>query len=311
MVSFGVLVFDEQFKLVEHEPWNQGQIIANAGLSDDEKNEILQKYLKQYNAQLPDAAQLKRILRFLKEGDYTADFRNADMLVTKMKLRQAVGDDQMIINAVSAIDDYDMLINKLAKRLREWYELYCPEFSKNVADNVSFAKLILTKSKEELMKEINCTLSMGADIENEDLQAMLSLADEVQSLSRMQTKLMEYLEEKMKTYCPNILAVANATIGAKLLKEAGSLKRLCTFPASTVQLLGAESALFRHLTSGARSPKHGHIINHPLVTQAEKKQKGKVARRLADKISIAAKVDYFKGKFVGDKLRKELEGMFT
>ena len=111
----------------------------------------------------------------------------------------------------------------------------------------------------------------------------------------------------MKLLCPNITAVAGAVIGAKLLAIAGSLKKLSLFPASTVQLLGAEKALFRHLKTGAKSPKYGILHEHPLIAQAKKKDHGKVARLLADKIAIAAKVDFFKGNYVGDKLKKDIE----
>jgi len=95
---------------------------------------------------------------------------------------------------------------------------------------------------------------------------------------------------------------------AKLIALAGNLKKLVEFPSSTIQLLGAEKALFRHMRTGAKAPKHGIIHEHPIVSKA--KEKGKAARAVADKISLAVKVDYFKGKFIGDKLRKELEEKF-
>ncbi|HII72111.1 TPA: C/D box methylation guide ribonucleoprotein complex aNOP56 subunit, partial [Candidatus Woesearchaeota archaeon] len=87
-------------------------------------------------------------------------------------------------------------------------------------------------------------------------------------------------------------------------------EKMALMPASTIQLLGAEKALFRHMTTGAKPPKFGVIINHPLVTKAKKPDKGKVARTMADKISLAAKIDFFKGEFKGDDLRKELEERF-
>ncbi len=114
----------------------------------------------------------------------------------------------------------------------------------------------------------------------------------------------------MKDYCPNITVVAGVMVGAKLIALAGDLKRLILFPSSTVQLLGAEKALFRHMKTGARVPKHGIIHEHALVAKASKENKGKAARALADKISMAAKIDYFKGEFIGDKLKKKLEERF-
>ena len=116
----------------------------------------------------------------------------------------------------------------------------------------------------------------------------------------------------MKKHCPNMLEVAGVLISAKLLEHAGSLRRLMMMPASTIQILGAEKALFRHLKTGkkAKPPKYGILSQHPLIGKVKKEEYGKVARTLADKISIAVKVDYFKGKFIGDKLKEELEKKF-
>ena len=114
----------------------------------------------------------------------------------------------------------------------------------------------------------------------------------------------------MEKNCPNIAEVATPLLGAELIAEAGSLRRLSRVPGSTVQIFGAEKALFRHMKTGAKMPKHGIIIHHPLLAQSPYKLHGKVARALADKISIASKVDYFKGEFVGDKLKKAIISKF-
>ena len=115
------------------------------------------------------------------------------------------------------------------------------------------------------------------------------------------------LDEIMEGFCRNLKTVAGTVIGAKLMEKAGSLKKLAVMPASTVQLLGAEKALFRHIKSGAKSPKHGLIHEHPFVNQAKYFEKGKRSRLLADKISLAVRIDFFKGKFIGDKLKGELK----
>ena len=120
-----------------------------------------------------------------------------------------------------------------------------------------------------------------------------------------------YLTKIMEEFCPNITAISGALIGAKLIGYAGSLKRLALLPASTVQLLGAEKAFFRFLKDkGSRPPKYGVLFQHGLVAKVKKPERAKLVRMIADKVSIAAKVDYFKGKFVGDKLRKEIEEKF-
>ena len=110
----------------------------------------------------------------------------------------------------------------------------------------------------------------------------------------------------MEKHCPNLLAVADALIGARLLQIAGSLKKLSLMSPRKIQVLGAEAAFFKFLTKkGQKMPKYGALYHHSLVVGSE--EKGRVARLLADKIAIAVKVDYFKGEFIGKKLRKEVE----
>ena len=119
-----------------------------------------------------------------------------------------------------------------------------------------------------------------------------------------------YLDKLMDELMPNTKSIAGTTISAKLLEHAGSLKHLSELPSTTVQLFGAEKALFRHLHSNAKCPKYGLLHEHPLIPKTKRKDHGKAARALADKISIAAKVDYFKGEFVGDKLKAQIEKKF-
>jgi nucleolar protein 56 len=169
--------------------------------------------------------------------------------------------------------------------------------------------LIQQKSKKELLGQINMKpeQSMGADLPKQDVDAMMELAKALDYLYKLKEKQAAYLEKKMKVYCPNVTAITGSLIGAKLLAIAGSLAKLSAFPASTIQMLGAEKALFRHLRTGAKSPKYGILHEHPLISQAKKPEHGRIARLLADKIAIAAKVDFFKGKFVGDSLMEQIK----
>jgi len=228
--------------------------------------------------------------------------RKKNIELTKQDVKASVSRDLLIIQAVCSIEELTTVINMLVNRLREWCGFYCPEFVKDTYSNEEFAEKILSLSKP---KE-----SMGADLDKKDVAAMLDLAKQVNSLYSLKKELTSYLEKAMKDVCPNLDAVAGSFIGAKLISFAGSLKNLAEMPSSTVQLLGAEKALFRHLHGKGKSPKHGILVNHELVMKALFKEKGKVARALADKITIAVKVDYFKGDFVGDKLRADLEKRF-
>ena len=117
----------------------------------------------------------------------------------------------------------------------------------------------------------------------------------------------EYIEGIVSETCPNMCALLGGPLAARLISMSGGLERLTTLPSSTVQLLGAEKAMFRHLRSGKRPPKHGVLYQHPAVHRAPYWLRGKIARTLAGKTLIAAKVDFFKGEYCGDALVEEFE----
>ena len=251
----------------------------------------------------------REVLDAFNEPKYILKLREANLLITKRKMAESLRPDHLIVQAINNIGEIDKVGNTLARRLREWYELYNPEFSKSVENHEKFAELILEKSKEDLLKEINVAVSesMGAEVKGEDLDAIMELAKGLRSLYAMRAKQVIYVENTMKKHAPNVTAIAGYMIGAKLLAFAGSLKKMMLFPASTIQLLGAERALFRHIKTGAKSPKYGVIVNHQLIMKMKPKDRGRGARVLADKLSIAVKIDYFKGDFLGDKLLKEVK----
>lgn len=203
---------------------------------------------------------------------------------TKAKIAASIGDDNLISQAINSIGEIDRAVNILSKRLREWYELFNPELSHDVYDHDLFVSKLMEHSKK--VKN-----SMGADLDDYDTSAIESLAMKIKFLYEEKDMLVDYIRNKMANFCPNLLEVCGPLIGAKLLAHKGTLKELAFMPASTIQLLGAEKALFRHLKSNARSPKYGYILQHQDVSKAE--NKGKAARQLANKISLAAKKDYF------------------
>lgn len=296
----GSFVFDDKFKVVESVQFKIDDLTK--------RKEHDEKLRKKHNAKDPTTEQLKKILQHFKHNSNFAKFRENNIHLTKIAIRNSVNNDNLIIQTVNAVAEIDKAANMLVKRLREWYELYLPEFSKSITNHEKFVELILKKSKKELMQEIKLKETMGADI---DISSAIELAKQVNELYKLRAKQEEYLEKLMKETCPNVQAVAGTTVGAKLFEKAGSLKRLAELPASTVQLLGAEKALFRHMKTGAKPPRFGFLHEHPLVQKAKEKDKGKVARALADKISLSAKVDLFRGeKNFGIKMRKQLEEKF-
>jgi len=276
----GEFVFDENFNLVSEKP--------KKGMQE------------------PKDAELRKILSFFKQPRFFKDFRIKNVEITKKKIKESVNEDLLIIQAVSSMNELDKVASILIRRLREWYSLYNPEFSCSIENNEKFVELILKKEKKELLKELKVRDSMGADLKKDDIKPIENLSKELQSLYKLKEKETQYLENLMASYCRNIMAICPVAIAAQLLRQAGSLKRLATLPSSTIQLLGAEKALFRHLRNKKNAaPKYGFLHEHPLVSGS--RNKGKAARILADKISIASRVDYFKGRFIGDKLKKEVE----
>lgn len=264
----------------------------NQNLKNIDNNKIFN--VKDYNSNNSNNLDIRAI----------RSIRDLNIRETKDKVKASVGFDNLIIQAISLLDESKKVSNVLVKRLREWYELYNPEFSMNVNDHQVFVRLIC-EGKDDKVKG-----SMGADLSKNDVDNIFSLAKKCNEIYNFMEQEDKYLKRIMKDNCPNINAVAGHLVGAKLIALAGSLKQLVLFPSSTVQILGAEKAFFRHIKSNAKMPKHGVIIQHPLVASSSKGEAGKRARALADKVLLAAKVDYFKGEFIGDKLIKELEGRF-
>jgi nucleolar protein 56 len=301
----GTFVFNEHFNVIDKKLFKNNEQYDN---KDGEK-EFLNKYK---NLRIPEGKELSRILEFFKKIDHFKGFYEGNLRLAKASIKASVKDDLLIIQTISNMSEIDKSINMLVKRLREWYAMYNPEFEDFLQNHEKFVELVLGKSKKELLKEIKVNIegSMGADLSKEDLEPVIVLAKEVKGLYSLKEKQGVYLEKLMKKVCPNLLAITGATIGAKLIGQAGDLKRLMLFPASTIQLLGAEKALFRHMKTKARAPKYGFLHEHPLISKNKRPLHGKIARALADKISIAVKVDYFKGKFIGDKLLKEIESKF-
>jgi len=220
--------------------------------------------------------------------------------------------DLHLVQAIQALDDTDKYLNITATRASEWYGLHFPELPQMIQDNVALCRLISEIGPRESFtnenlagrgftdKKVEAILaardrSKGGTISEGDLGRVRSLASLAVQLGSLRDGLNGYVESQMKKVAPNVADVAGATIGARLMAKAGGLDRLAVLPASTIQILGAEKALFRALRTGARPPKHGILFQHQAVHTAPKWQRGKIARTLANKIAIAARVDYYRG----------------
>ncbi|XP_073041216.1 probable nucleolar protein 5-1 [Primulina eburnea] len=215
--------------------------------------------------------------------------------------------DTMIIQAISLLDDLDKELNTYAMRVREWYGWHFPELAKIVQDNILYAKAvklmgdrtnaakldfseILAEEVEAELKEA-AMISMGTEVSDLDLENIKDLCNQVLSLSEYRAQLYDYLKSRMNTVAPNLTALVGELVGARLIAHGGSLINLAKQPGSTVQILGAEKALFRALKTKHATPKYGLIYHASLIGQAAPKHKGKISRSLAAKAALAIRCD--------------------
>ena len=218
--------------------------------------------------------------------------------------------DTLIIKAVDTIDALNKSINLLYEKLGNWYSLYFPELWREIDDLEKYVKMIAEYGyKDEFPGKYRSLAekSIGADFEDRDIEKMVELAKTIEGMISYRDKLENYVRKLVREVAPNLSEVCGEKLAARLINEAGSLEKLAEFPASTIQVLGAEKALFAHLTKKVPPPKHGVIFQHPLIRKSPKKLRGRIARKLANKIAIAARTDFFKGEFIGKELKEELE----
>lgn len=215
--------------------------------------------------------------------------------------------DTMIVQAIGLLDDLDKELNTYAMRVKEWYGWHFPELAKILNDNIAYAKLVLKMGMrssweaadlaEILPEEIEESVkkaadrSMGTEISADDLENIQALAEQVVGLSDYRSQLAGYLTSRMNAIAPNLTALVGDLVGARLIAHAGSLTNLSKSPASTIQILGAEKALFRALKTKHDTPKYGLIYHASLIGQATGRNKGKMARILAAKASLGIRVD--------------------
>merc|ERR1711981_1038446 len=215
--------------------------------------------------------------------------------------------DTMVIQAIGLLDELDKEINTYSMRIKEWYGWHFPEMSRVVSDNTMYAKVVnemgmiknaatcdlsdvLPEDIEENLKSA-AQVSMGTEISEEDLENINLLCTQTLSLQDYRTELYDYLKNRMAAIAPNLTVLVGELVGTRLISHAGSLINLSKQPASTVQILGAEKALFRALKTKHETPKYGLIFHASLVGQASMKNKGKISRVLAAKAALATRVD--------------------
>ncbi|AAM31289.1 NOP5/NOP56 family protein [Methanosarcina mazei] len=241
-------------------------------------------------------------------SEYYSLLHKVTLETVKLQVSQALTPDQRIIQAVEALDDINETTNSLSERLFEWYGGYFPESGLSGEELAVFISRY--GSRENLPPEdphyLKAKNSMGAKLEAADEVLLKGLAESVCSLYERRKQIEAYIESSMEILAPNLALLAGPMLGARLISIAGSLEKLAAFPSSTIQVIGASKALFKHLRSRAPSPKHGIIYSHPLINTSPWWVRGKVARALAAKLSLAARIDFYSAKR-NPSLENELE----
>jgi nucleolar protein 56 len=244
---------------------------------------------------------------------FTVDmYREATIVLAKSAVKASVGPDVHLGQAVRAYGDLVFTSNLLSERLHEWYGLHFPELE-NVLGGDEYARAIAEYgSRDSVLSQFKFKMdSIGSEVAPEDLESIRVLAGVLKEAQTTRENLEKYIDQRMGQVAPNISTLAGPIIGARLIMHAGSLHRLATLPSGTVQLLGAEKAMFRHLREGSRPPKHGILFAHPLVHNAPPWQRGPIARALASKICLAARADAFSKNDITGILRGQLEKRMT
>ncbi len=263
-------------------------------VEDEFGKRIMRKKLRELALSLGFASSNEEFNEFLVE---------LGIELSKEKMRSTMTRDKLIIQASKSLEDVKRSINLLTEHFKEWYWLHYPELK---LDNEKIIELVAKYGRRENMPEFSS--SIGMDITHEDEKILREFATTLRELYKLREKIEKYIEKSLEEIAPNFSSLIEKTIAARLLSLAGSLEKLAKMSSSTIQLLGAEKALFRHLRNKRmKPPKHGVIFDSHWIRNAPKDKRGKVARILASKLSIAVKIDFYSGRDESERLRKELK----
>lgn len=260
----------------------------NCKAKEDKSGKLLRERFREYAIGLGFAKDNSELNKFI------SDFA---LLLSKKKMKGIIGRDKLLVQANNALEDLNKIYNLLLERMREWYSLHYPESKTDV-------EKIIKYGRRENFPDFKD--STGVEITDSDEKVMRGYARMIKDVSERRGEIEKYIKESMKEIAPNISSLIDPLLAARLLALAGSLEKLAKMPSSTIQLLGAEKALFRHLKKKGKSPKYGLIYLDSRIQNASNELKGKIARLLAAKLMMAAKIDFYSGRYE-EKLKKELE----
>jgi nucleolar protein 56 len=299
---------------------NMAFVLQQSGL-----NSHVMPQEEQNNIQNTKPAYIVQSNLAMNEIEATQALRNFAIEFSSVRVKEASEKlDLHIIQSVNALDELDKIINVVGARMREWYGLHFPELDNLIQSLIAYAEIV-TKAglRENITRQIieNAGMhdrkaeiimdaakrSKGGDMTTENLVIVKKIAQEIISQSELRRILSDHIEIAMDLVAPNVKSLLTASVGARIIAKAGSLSRLAVLPSSTIQVLGAEKALFRALKTGTRPPKHGLIFQHPLIHSAPRWQRGKIARAIASKVAIAARIDVYRHSEKDSSILERLE----
>ncbi len=322
----GAFAFDENMNLVEYISFGKNPKKIAEKLKKEiteEEKKLVEKYggiierkINGYKYEVPNPAgkylrkNLEKVLEKIgiSKEDYYSLLHKVSLELGRQEIKESFSErDRIIIHAVGALEDINEVINILESRVKEWYSLHFPELAEKTSHE-KYLKLIAEyghRSDFEEYREL-AEKSIGSDLSRKDTGIIAYLAAIVYDIYKYRDALENYITEVMEKYAPNLKHLVGPILGAKLIALANGLKNLANMPASTIQVLGAEKSLFKHLRGKAPPPKHGIIFQHPFIRQAKKWQRGKIARSFAAKIAIAARADAYSNDFIADELKDKI-----
>ena len=335
----GVLAFDEKKNLISYKLFEKNpELIAKklASESTPEEREVAEnlknlgytelvsdrkievqgvKFILQ-KENLASQQTREKLREFSKDLDFADNLElnkllshvNANLTKEKIKKQKK---DKILIQAIGVVSEIDKTLNVFSERLIEWYGLHFPELQRVLNSNEKYSEFVSefgekTNAEDDRLKKL-AEKSSGMDFSKTDAEAVKIFSDEINNLFKLRDRVSKYVENLAESVIPNTSAVAGSLLAARLIQLSGGLEKLSRMPSSTIQLIGAEKALFRHLKGEGKSPKFGAIYFHPLIQQAPNEKRGKAARLIAAKLSLASRLDAYSEKNEGEKLRKELE----
>ncbi len=315
LTPIGVLALDQNGKLVAHTLFPKDAELIARELIASEKADRLYRELKQKGYEIERGRCDFR--RFAIELGWAKDNQELNRILTaiaaaqaKAKLRKPKS-DRLAMAAIGVVDQLDKDLNSYSERLREWWGLHFPEGVKAIPSHRELVEIVAKYGSREAIKEPKLAKlarqSAGMPFSEKDIRAIQTFAARLAILFTVKEQISKYIEELVRTVAPNCTAIAGPMLTARLLAHAGGLEKLARTPASTIQLLGSEKALFRHLREKTKVPKYGLLFGHPAVQQAPAELKGKIARLVAAKLAIAARIDFFSGQNRGDELKRDLD----